>query len=184
MGGAWERLVGVVKRCLKTVIGDNGLTDETLRCALAEVEWVVNARPLTHIPADPEDEETLTPNHFLHGASRRRHHNGIGCLYEDHRLSRKSWRDSQRIADHFWKRFAEEVLPELNLRTKWYQRAQPLKEGDVVMVADEGWRGRWRRGIVVEAPTAKDDDQVRQVRVATAAGEIMRPAVKVAKVDV
>ena len=53
----------------------------------------------------------------------------------------------------------------------------------MVMIPDEGWRGRWRRGIVIKCLPSKDG-QVRQVHVRTAAGELMRPAVKVAKVDV
>ena len=117
MGGSWERMVGLVKRSLKAVIGENALTDETLRCVLAEVEWVINARPLTHVHADPDGEEPLTPNHFLHGGTRRRHSNGIGCMFENAPLTRKSWRDSQQLADHFWRRFSREVIPVLNLRT-------------------------------------------------------------------
>lgn len=185
MGAAWERMVGVVKEAFKTVVGDQPLSDKVLRCALAEAERVVNPHPLTDVPMQPEDEEALTPNHFLHGGSRRRLHEGVGCGEEvaARTPSRKSWRSSQQIADHFWKRFSREVVPVLNQRTKWWVKSEPLQIGDVVMVADEMRRGAWKRGVVTKAIGCKDSNQVRQVRVKTATGVIMRPAVKVAKVD-
>ena len=35
-----------------------------------EVEAILNARPLTPITMDPNEEEPLTPNHFLLGKSK------------------------------------------------------------------------------------------------------------------
>lgn len=55
--------------------------------------------------------------------------------------------------------------------------------GDVVMVADDQHRGKWRRGRVIELLRGRNDDQVRQVRLTTARGDLVRPVVKVAKVD-
>jgi hypothetical protein len=34
---------------------------------MAEVVAILNARPLTHLSVDPEDESSLTPNHFFFG---------------------------------------------------------------------------------------------------------------------
>lgn len=42
MGGAWERLVRSVKRCMSAILGDTSLSDEVLLCVLAEAEWIVN----------------------------------------------------------------------------------------------------------------------------------------------
>lgn len=67
------------------------------------------------------------------------------------------------------------------MRTKWFDKVEPLKEGDLVLVADEGRRGQWRRGIIIEAVSAKDG-QVRAVTIKTATGVLRRPATKVAKI--
>ncbi|XP_037301660.1 uncharacterized protein LOC119191667 [Manduca sexta] len=67
MGGAWERLVRSVKTALTTVLHEQRPHEETLSTLLAEVEFTVNSRPLTHVSVNPEDPEALTPNHFLLG---------------------------------------------------------------------------------------------------------------------
>jgi len=63
-GGAWERLVQSAKRALKAVVGKQRVNDETLLTFMAEVESLMNGRPLTHVRTDYRDEEALTPNHF------------------------------------------------------------------------------------------------------------------------
>lgn len=165
------------------VIGPDPYTDETLLCTAKEVQWVVNCHPLTHVALGPEDADALTPHDFLHGGSRRRAHEGVGLGDLDTKHLRKSWRRSQQVADHFWRRFAKEVVPTLNLRTKWFELAEPLAVGDIVMVAEEARRGLWRRGIVTKVFPDATGKQVRKVAVRTSSGEIVRPAVKVAKVD-
>ncbi|XP_062592781.1 uncharacterized protein LOC134254255 [Saccostrea cucullata] len=65
MGGFYERLVGVVKRCLRKTIGKLCLTNEQMRTMLAEAEAVVNSRPLVYIGDDINSNITLTPAHFL-----------------------------------------------------------------------------------------------------------------------
>lgn len=66
-GGAWERLVQSAKKALNAVAAKQLVTDETLLTFLTEVESLLNSRPLTHVSSDPQDEEALTPNHFLIG---------------------------------------------------------------------------------------------------------------------
>lgn len=184
MGGAWERMVRAIKRCLYEVIGDRALSDEVLRCALIESEWVVNQHPLTHVPVDSDSEPALTPNDFLNGARQQRDRQEVIMGPDEGLFLKKSWRLAQQIADHFWRRFDREMVPILNLPTKWFKRGEPLAVDDPVMVADDSRRGAWRRGRVTEIIKGKRGDQVRQVRVATPNGVLTRPAVKVAKIDV
>jgi hypothetical protein len=66
-GGSWESLVKSAKSALKVVLGNTTVNEEVLRTVLAEVMAILNARPLTHLSVDPEDENPLTPNHFLLG---------------------------------------------------------------------------------------------------------------------
>ena len=52
MGGVWERLVRSCKKALNVVLQNQVLTDEVLLTAFAEVEWLVNSRPLTEVSTD------------------------------------------------------------------------------------------------------------------------------------
>ena len=52
MRGFHERLIGVVKTCLRKTIGKLCLTSEQLRTFLAEAEAVVNSRPLVYVGDD------------------------------------------------------------------------------------------------------------------------------------
>jgi hypothetical protein len=62
-GGWWERMVGTMKRCLRKVLGKTLATDEDLRTIPINIEAVLNSRPIT------QDEDALTPAHFLCGAN-------------------------------------------------------------------------------------------------------------------
>jgi transposase InsO family protein len=65
MGGAWERLIRSIKKILKALLDEQLVNDETLATAMAEVEAIVNSRPITPNPDSPFDTEALTPNHVL-----------------------------------------------------------------------------------------------------------------------
>ncbi|XP_019713518.1 uncharacterized protein LOC109508118, partial [Hippocampus comes] len=57
MGGAWERMIGVSRRILDSMLQENHqsrLTHEVLSTLMAEVTAIINARPLAPISSDPE----------------------------------------------------------------------------------------------------------------------------------
>lgn len=183
MGGCWERLVRSVKTTLALCLPKQHLPDdETLRSMLLEAENIINTRPLTYIPMEHENDEALTPNHFLLGTS-----NGmkpIGVLSDDGKLLRKNYLRCQQFSNMFWRRWLIEYLPQLTKRTKWYSPAKPLQEGDVVIIVDENNpRNCWPKGRILKAKTSSDG-QVRKAIVQTSSGIYERPAVKLAKLDV
>ena len=53
------------KKPLKSVVGDGILNDLELRTLLAEVESIVNNRPITAVSDGPADFTALTPNRFV-----------------------------------------------------------------------------------------------------------------------
>ena len=112
-GGAWERLVQSANRALKVIAGEQLTTDETLLTFVAEVESLLNSRPLTHLGGDCRDEEALTPNHFLLGRASLNLPPGI--LTDRDLLRRKAWKHAQVMTEHFWKRWLREYLPSLTL---------------------------------------------------------------------
>ena len=65
-GGAFERMVKSTKRCLRKMIGRAHFSLDELITALAEIEVVINSRPLSYISAS-DLEEPLTPSHLLVG---------------------------------------------------------------------------------------------------------------------
>ena len=50
-GGFYERLVGIMKSCLKKIMGKALLTFEELRTEVYEIECTLNSRPLTYVDA-------------------------------------------------------------------------------------------------------------------------------------
>ena len=102
MGGAWERLVRSVKVAIRAILHERAPQDQVLHTVFGEAESLVNSRPLTHVPVDPDDSESLTPNHFLLGTSSAAQPPG---QFTEHDLCcRKRWRMSQALTDVFWRR--------------------------------------------------------------------------------
>ncbi|XP_065178343.1 uncharacterized protein LOC135808982 [Sycon ciliatum] len=182
MGGSWERLVRAVKIAMKSVMKERVVTEEVLATVFAEAEQLVNSRPLTHVSVDPDDEESLTPNHFLIGSSSATGRPGV---FVDADLSlRKHWRIAQKITDEFWKRWILEYRPELTRRRKWQDGTPSLAVGDVVVIVDSNQpRGQWPRGRL-EAVHPGSDGVVRVADVRTKSGLYRRSVVKLAKLDV
>lgn len=94
-GGCWERLVQSVKKVLKVILHERAPQVETLRSLLIEAECIVNSRPLTDLPISHEEDEPLTPNHFLIGTMNSCQTPGpcndkLLCL-------RKQWRVAQQL---------------------------------------------------------------------------------------
>lgn len=179
-GGAWERLIRTVKASLKVVLKEQAPRDEVLSTFMAEVEQIVNSRPLTHVTVEPNSNEALTPNHFLLGSSSNLP--TLGVFDHSDMYLRKQWRTSQRLADLFWKRWVREVLPQMIPRQKWHQDQRPLQVGDLVLVVDPASpRNVWPRGIVQEVIPGKDG-RIRIVLIKTKTGILRRSAARVAYV--
>ncbi|CAH2091731.1 unnamed protein product [Euphydryas editha] len=173
MGGAWERLVRSVKTALTAVLQERSPQEEVLATLLAEAEYTVNSRPLTHVSVDIEDPEALTPNHILLGGSARV---PLPGKFEDRDLiGRPYWRATQRLADQFWARWVREYLPELQHRREPRGSGPAIAVGDVVLIVDGNLpRNTWPRGVVI-ATYPGQDGTVRVVDVRTSGGILRRP---------
>ena len=62
MGGLFERMIRSTKRCLKKSLKSQKLGYEALTTIIAEIEAVLDSRPLTYIQTDSTD--VLTPFHL------------------------------------------------------------------------------------------------------------------------
>lgn len=182
MGGSWERLIGSVKKVLTEIMPLRKPTDEVLRAIFIEAESIVNTRPLTFVSLEHEDDEALTPNHFLLGSS-----NGYkppGEFDDSGLLLRQNWRKAQHLANLFWQRWLKEYLPTITRRTKWFTPTKNVAIGDIVIIVDGTQpRNTWLKGRVTQTLAGKDG-VVRRATVLTKNGEFVRPVVKLAILDV
>ena len=169
-GGAWERAIRTVKDTLRIILKEQIPRFEILQTVIAEAEKIVNSTPLFHVPVDPDDDDVLTPFHFLIGRATPAYPTGThtqdgGCL-------RRRWKHTQMLADHFWRRWTREYLPTLANRSKWIQTSRNVEVGDVVIVADpQHPRGMWVKGVVTDTLCGADG-VVRSARVQTARGAL------------
>ncbi len=184
-GGRWERQIKTVKIALGrtlTFYNKRVPTEEILRTLLLEVEYLVNSRPLTHVSVDQNDEEALTPNHFLFGSVGT--FKTWGTFTDDDVILRQEWRKMNRMADYFWERWTNEYLPTQAPRQKWNDKKKGIKIGDLVFIVEPGApRGSWIRGIVEKLHPGKDGI-VRVVEVKTSGGIFRRAVSKCAVIDV
>ena len=176
MSGVWERLIRGVKRSLKAILGRNVVKEEVLRTVLSEAQGIANSRPLCPNSDDPRDMEPLTPSHLL--LQRPAINLPTGNFDEADLYSRKTWRQSQVLSDHFWKRWLHEYLPTLQQRQKWLRPQRNLAINDLVILVDENVpRGHWLLGRVTKVFPGRDG-LVRVAEVKTKTNIFKRPISK------
>ena len=151
-GGLFKRLVRSVKRCLRKNLSKARPTYEELLTALAEVEFILNSRPLTYVKSS-DFEEPLTPSHLMYG---RRIMNLPDCLIDDQdeEVDNESLNSQLKYLNHtinsFWKRWRKEYL--LEAHRHFLSNGTPrIAVGDVVVVYAEGQpRSYWELGIIAK----------------------------------
>ena len=191
-GGLYERLVGMVKRCLRKALGKKHFTLEQLATLLTEIEAVLNSRPLTYVYEDFQSGFTLTPSHFL--VTNRK----LGlpsmedgcCADEDYQPNRSTatqllmaWKKGQKYLDLFWKVWRGEYL--LSLRENLpihHKNSERLisrvpKIDDVVLIKDDNIpRCCWRLGRIKKLIPGHDD-QIRSADILLPNGGVITRAI-------
>ncbi|XP_049307343.1 uncharacterized protein LOC125777139 [Bactrocera dorsalis] len=183
-GGIWERMVRCVKRVLNVTLKEVAPREHTLQSLLIEAENIVNSRPLTHLPLSSDQDEPLTPNHFLLGTANTSQTPAVNDVVTKPCALGKQWRIARQLRDTFWRRWILEYLPTLTRRMKWCERPKPIQVGDLVFVCDVNMpRKQWCRGRV-EAVQRGSDGVIRRADVRTSSGILRRPVSKLAVLDV
>ncbi|XP_070141617.1 uncharacterized protein [Drosophila kikkawai] len=181
-GGIWEAAVKSVKGLLNRTLRDTRLTFEELATAAADVEAILNSRPLTPLSTDPNDLAALTPGHFLVGDALRALPEAPPIDDNLDKLDR--WKKVSAIKHHIWSRWSHEYINELQVRTTWTKTAPNLAVNDMVIVHEDNLPPqRWLLGRVVST-IAGSDNIVRVANVRTSKGIIRRPIRKLALLPV
>ncbi|XP_032416936.1 uncharacterized protein LOC116718815 [Xiphophorus hellerii] len=171
MGGSWERMIGITKRILDSMLSSTPtqhLTHEVLVTFLAEVTAIVNSRPLTPVSSDPDCPFILTPATLLTQKT------GDSSIppgdFESGGLYRRQWRQVQHLSNVFWYRWRSQYLPTLQPRQKWQSEKPNLQVGDLVLLKDcQAKRTQWPMGIVVNTFPSQDGN-VRKVEIKISSG--------------
>ena len=169
MGGVWERMIGITRRILDSMLSDitsKHLTHEVLSTLMAEVSAIINARPLVPVSNDQDCPDILSPSLLLTQKPSSSVH--YAFLPVDPRVQ---WKYVQSLADTFWKRWRTEFLHTLQQRRKWKTDEPNLKIGDVVLLREKGVnRNSWPLGIVVRV-FPSEDRNVRKAEVRVCRGD-------------
>ena len=173
-GGWWKRLVQSVKSALKKTIRAHCLTRTELETTTQEVESCINSRPLTFVSDEPDDDEPLTPAHFLlgHGLGYIHSHSTIDPLESPSDLGHR-YELRKSLLDRFWSVWTADYIRNL---PPWrgFSGHCDLKECSLVLVQDlQRSRLKWPLGVVTWLIPGKDG-VVRTVAVKTASGNPLR----------
>lgn len=172
-GGWWERLIRVLKRMLRKILGKTCLSYEEMLTVLCDCESVINARPLTYLSDDPRELAPITPNLFLQEIRE------VGlpdCDVIDREKLKKRFKYRQFLKEELRKRFRSEYLGQLKYASaKKLAEGRQIKLGDIVLIGNDcSKRLEWPLGRVIELLPGKDGI-VRVVRLRTATGQLVRP---------
>ena len=135
---------------------------------MVETESMLNSRTLARVADLPDNEEPITPNHFLV----QRPYNSMppGDFSSTMPASFKSRKNVQQLINHVWRRLVKEHLLTLAKGSKWSGQTDSLKVNDLVWILkDLTPRGIWPLGRIVETSSGKDRS-VRVVKVKTVYG--------------
>ena len=122
MGGVYERLVQIIKIELMKIQKKAQFNLVEWKSHLAEVESLVNDRPLTYVSDDAEDPEVITPKAIIHGCLNETNlatdiniDKAIIAMKELQSNPVKLYKDKQKLKEQFYNKLYEEYIQALNV---------------------------------------------------------------------
>ena len=180
-------MIGLVKLCLRKVLGHAVISPDELASLLAKNEAVVNDRPISYSSDDSNDISPLTPSMLLYCYRLT----NIPDLYIDPSLPTDpslyerpilTKRESLclELKRHFWGVWQREYLVALRERDRNLAggKLPDVQVGSIVLLYDEGLRSLWELGRVLSLKQGLDGI-VRSVTLRMTEGiTTTRPSVK------
>ncbi|XP_073951671.1 uncharacterized protein [Choristoneura fumiferana] len=172
-GGYYERLMALVKHCLKRTLEKHSLNDSNLLTILKEIEAVLNTRPLTKVGS--EIDHVLRPVDFLNlGKCLSMKPSAVEVAIEGTVTKADlitSWKRGLRILEEFKKMFSNQYLASLRERYKHTPKQPRVKSnrtpkvGDLVQIkSDLKNRQLWKVGRI-DSLSEGHDGECRAARV-------------------
>lgn len=160
-GGVWERKIGQIRRGLDASLlhaGQHTLSYDELNTLLQEASSIVNSTPLWETSFDPNDPIPITPNMLLtQKIGPPQPHTELDPQ-KTATYGPKRWRHVQLLADFFWSSWRKNYLQELQSRSKWKVKVNPLQCGDIVLIRDKHCsRLSWPVGIIETVHISHDN---------------------------
>jgi hypothetical protein len=154
--GQAERMIGLIKKQLwQTFEGKKHSHEETLTL-LVEAVQKINSRPIMRNPR-PEGEPLCVQDLMLGRAQTGQ----VEVKFETGKQLTRRFENVQRTQKEFWKRWIEEVFPDMLKQHKWTQDEKDLKVGDIVLRKDETAAGQTYKYARVTKVHISTDGRVR-----------------------
>lgn len=180
--GFFERMVSVVKRPLRKILGTHCFRYRELEAVLFEIERMVNARPISAVVTDPNEPKALSPADLMYGYSSNQYLPDTKSILKQAEEAKaivfsERWKSQQSALRGFWKQFSNEYLQ--YLRSIHYVRpndSRPLAVGDVCIIqTPDPSRAYWPI-CVVQALVGGEgaDRRQRSCVVKTGTGQILK----------
>lgn len=187
VGGFYERLVQSVKTPLKRTIGCKFMKLSELSTLLAEIEEILNERPLTYIGDDINSSVALTPNRLLFAyqkvklpavETQKLDDDDDSPDYTEKLTTvdnlTNMWKEQEQKLSKFWDLFNKEYLPSLRERYQCHLKQQRIKVQDepkvgTILLIQNLPRALWKMG-QIESLIKSGDGAIRSAQVQLPSG--------------
>ena len=184
-GGVFERQIRSVRKIFRVrqiqiiqkifqgmqKINFASLSDESLLTLMKEAEVIINTRPITPLSDSPEDFSALMPLTLMTGVLDAE---APVDTFSSGDLLRKSWRQTQKLADIFWNQWLKNYIPLLQQSQKWHSECRNIRPGDLVLHLEKDITPRriYPKAIVKEV-LKNSDGRVRRALIRLPDGKIL-----------
>ena len=121
-----------MKYFVKRMANVEKLNFEEFGTQLCRIEGLLNSRPLYPNPTSPDEDQALTPFHFLGQRSYNVAPADFGVPLNC--PVTKKWLAVLEIQNQFWDKFNNDYLNHLQKKYKWQHPTRSLKIGDLVIL--------------------------------------------------
>ncbi|XP_055680290.1 uncharacterized protein LOC129788348 [Lutzomyia longipalpis] len=181
-GGLHEAAIKSLKHHLRREIGTTILTFEELSTVISQIEAILNSRPLTPLPAGPDEQPALCPGHFTTLKPLVMMPSQDFTNINPGLLTR--WQLCQKLLQQFAIRWKKEYLQTLQRRNKWTKEEENIKPGDVVLISEDDMPPyAWPLAVVDQVHPGRDG-KCRVATVRTAKGVYTRAVQKLSKLPI
>ena len=118
-GGFYEVFFQIFRKVFRSIVTQATLNEFDLLTYVAEVERVINNRPITAMPSSPDDWAALTPSAILTGLLGPTDESSERLLKAE--TYKSAWKKTQFLTERFWHQWSRQYLPlQKKAEVVWY----------------------------------------------------------------